>query len=41
MKPEALNDHKAIENEIRNMVKRHVIKIKKRYPLIIPTIFIM
>ncbi|MBN2767825.1 MAG: ribonuclease J [Campylobacterales bacterium] len=41
MKPEALKEHKAVENEIRNMVKRHVIKIKKRYPLIIPTIFIV
>ena len=41
MKPEALKEHKAIESEIRNMVKRHVIKIKKKYPLIIPTIFII
>lgn len=41
MKPEALKDHKAIENEIRNAVRKHVIKIKKRYPLIIPTIFII
>lgn len=41
MKPEVLRDHKAIENEIRNAVRKHVIKIKKRYPLIIPTIFII
>jgi ribonuclease J len=41
LKPEVLKDHKAIENEIRNAVRKHVIKIKKRYPLIIPTIFII
>ncbi len=41
MKPEVLKDHKAVENEIRNSVRKHVIKIKKRYPLIIPTIFII
>jgi ribonuclease J len=41
LKPEVLRDHKAIENEIRNAVRKHVIKIKKRYPLIIPTIFII
>ncbi|HHO42300.1 MAG TPA: ribonuclease J [Epsilonproteobacteria bacterium] len=41
MKQEALKDHKAVENEIRNIVRKHVVKIKKRYPLIIPTIFIV
>ncbi len=41
MKPETLKDHKAIENEIRNVVRKHVVKIKKRYPLIIPIVFIV
>lgn len=41
MKPEALKEHKAVENEIRNVVRKHVVKVKKRYPLIIPTIFII
>ncbi|MBD3789554.1 MAG: RNase J family beta-CASP ribonuclease [Campylobacterales bacterium] len=41
MKPEALKDHRNIENEIRNSVRKHVVRIKKRYPLIIPTIFII
>lgn len=41
MKPEALKNHKDVENDIRNAIRKHVIRIKKRYPLIIPTIFIV
>ncbi|MEY3090735.1 MAG: hypothetical protein RL113_1051 [Pseudomonadota bacterium] len=41
MKPEALKNHRDIENEIRNVVRKHVVRTKKRYPLIIPTIFIV
>ena len=41
MKPEALGEHQNVENEIRNTVRKHVIRSKKRYPLIIPTIFIV
>ena len=41
MKPEALKDHKDIENDMRNSIRKHVIRTKKRYPLIIPTIFIL
>jgi len=41
MKPEALKDHKDIENDIRAVVRKHVSRTKKRYPLIIPTIFIV
>ena len=41
MKPEALKDHRNIENEIRSSVRKHVVRTKKRYPLIIPTIFIV
>jgi len=41
MKPEALKHHKDIENDIRNSVRKYVIRTKKRYPLIIPTIFII
>lgn len=41
MKPEALKNHKDIENDIRNSIRKHVIRSKKRYPLIIPTIFIV
>ena len=41
MKPEALKDHKNVENEIRGTIRKHVVRTKKRYPLIIPTIFII
>ncbi len=41
MKPEALKDHRNIENEIRTSVRKHIVRTKKRYPLIIPTIFII
>ncbi len=41
MKPEALKEHSFIENEIRNAIRKHVVRTKKRYPLIIPTIFIV
>ena len=41
MKGEGLKDHTHIENEIRNAVRKHVIRTKKRYPLIIPTVFIV
>ena len=41
MKGEGLKDHIHVENEIRNAVRKHVIRTKKRYPLIIPTVFIV
>ena len=41
MKPESLKEHTFIENEIRNVVRKHIIRTKKRYPLIIPTVFII
>ena len=41
MKIEALKDHRNIENEIRSVVRKHVVRTTKRYPLIIPTIFIV
>ncbi len=41
MKPEALKDHRNIEDDIRQVVRKHVVRTKKRYPLIIPTVFII
>jgi len=41
MKPESLKDHRDIENDIRSVVRKHVVRTTKRYPLIIPTIFIV
>jgi len=40
-KPEALQDHKIVENEIRATVRKHIVRTKKKYPLIIPTVFIV
>jgi len=41
MKPESLKDHTHIENEIRGSIRKHVVRTRKRYPLIIPTVFIV
>ena len=41
MKAEALKNHRDIENDIRAVVRKHVVRTKKRYPLIIPTIYIV
>jgi len=41
MKAEALKNHKDVENEIRLVLRKHIVRTKKRYPLIIPTIFIV
>jgi len=38
-KPEQVLTSKILENEIRLLVRKHVIKIKKLYPIIIPTLF--
>jgi len=37
--PEQVLTSKILENEIRLLVRKHVIKIKKLYPIIIPTLF--
>ena len=41
MKPEALKNHRNVEDEIRSSIRKHVVRTKKRYPLILPTIFIV
>ena len=38
-KPEQILTSKIAENEIRLIVRKHVIRIKKLYPIIIPTLF--
>jgi len=40
-KPEALQDHTIIENDIRATVRKHIVRTKKKYPLIVPTVFIV
>ncbi len=38
-KPEQVVSAKTVENEVRLMVRKHVVRTKKLYPIIIPTIF--
>jgi len=41
MKAKGIPEHTVIENEIRAIVRKHVVRTKKRYPLIIPTVFVI
>ena len=41
MKAKGIPEHTVIENEIRSAVRKHVVRTKKRYPLIIPTVFVV
>ena len=41
VKPETLKNPKDLENDIGQLIRKHVSRTKKRYPLIIPTIFIV
>jgi len=41
MKAKGIPEHTVIENEIRGAVRKHVVRTKKRYPLIIPTVFVV
>ncbi len=38
-KPDQVISAKTVENEVRLMVRKHVIRTKKLYPIILPTIF--
>ncbi len=40
-KPELFNDQRGIENAIRQVVRKHIFRKKKKYPTIVPTIFLM
>ncbi len=41
MKAKGIPEHTVIENEIRAAVRKHIVRTKKRYPLIIPTVFVV
>jgi len=41
MKPELVNAPKRLENELRQAIKKHIFRKMKKYPTIVPTIFIM
>jgi ribonuclease J len=40
-KDESMRDQKVIENSIRQVVRKHIFRKKKKYPTIVPTIFLM
>ena len=40
-KPEVLTDQRGIENGIRQVIRKHIFRQKKKYPTIVPTIFLM
>ena len=41
MKAKGIPEHTVIETEIRAAVRKHIVRTKKRYPLIIPTVFVV
>jgi len=40
-KPELLENARALENEVRQVVRKHIYRQMKKYPTIVPTIFMM
>ncbi len=40
-KPEQLEDPRVVENALRQVVRKHIFRQMKKYPTIVPTIFIM
>ena len=40
-KPEQLEDARVVENALRQVVRKHIFRQMKKYPTIVPTIFIM
>ncbi|TEY02055.1 ribonuclease J [Campylobacter sp. US33a] len=41
VKDEVLNDPKFLENQIRQVLRKHIFRKIKKYPTIVPTIFVM
>ncbi|MCW1870487.1 ribonuclease J [Campylobacter jejuni] len=41
VKDEALNDPRFLENQIRQVLRKHIFRKIKKYPTIVPTIFVM
>ena len=41
VKPELFQNTRALENELRQVVRKHIFRKMKKYPTIVPTIFVM
>ena len=40
-KDELLNDQKALENQIRQVIRKHIFRKLKKYPTIVPVVYLM
>ena len=40
-KKEILQNQRVVENEVRQVVRKHIFRSMKKYPTIVPTIFVM
>ncbi len=40
-KPEQLEDPKIIEKDLRQVIRKHIFRMYKKYPTIVPTVFLM
>lgn len=41
IKDELLNDQKALENQIRQVIRKHIFRKLKKYPTIVPVVYLM
>lgn len=41
VKPEMFQNKRVLENEIRQVVRKHIFRKQKKYPIIVPTLFLM
>ena len=41
MRPELINAPKRLENELRQAIRKHIFRKYKKYPTIVPTVFVM
>lgn len=41
LKPGLLDNHRALENDLRQVVRKHIYRKMKKYPLIVPTVVVL
>jgi ribonuclease J len=41
LKPGLIENPKALENDLRQVVRKHIYRKMKKYPLIVPHVFVM
>ena len=41
LKPGLIENQRALENDLRQVVRKHIYRKMKKYPLIVPTVFVM